>query len=147
MIIGGCSASTAGSLKVVRFLVMLKLIGRGCIRRIHPRSVVAVKLGGESVSAPVVSAITVFILVFFGLIFLSALVLAPQGNDLEIDVTTAIAMISNTGTAFPDHMSTGSFDVYGAGTKIYLSLLMITGRLELFTIIIFFTKNFWGKSH
>ena len=147
MIIGGCSASTAGSLKVVRFLVMLKLIGRGCIRRIHPRSVVAVKLGGESVSAPVVSAITVFILVFFGLIFLSALVLAPQGNDLETDVTTAIAMISNTGTAFPDHLSTGSFDVYGAGTKIYLSLLMITGRLELFTIIIFFTKNFWGKSH
>ena len=145
MIIGGCSASTAGSLKVVRFLVMLKLIGRGVIRRIHPRSVVAVKLGGESVSAPIVSAITVFIMAYLGLIFLSALVLAPQGNDLETDVTTAVALISNTGTAFADHTSDGSFFQYGPATKIYLSLLMITGRLELFTIIILFTKNFWGK--
>lgn len=146
MIIGGCSASTAGSLKVVRFLVMLKLIGRGCIRRIHPRSVVAVKLGGESVSAPVVSAITVFILAYFGLMLLSALVLAPQGNNLETDVTTAIALMSNTGTAFPDHIATSNFGLYGSGTKIYLSLLMITGRLELFTIIILFTRNFWGRS-
>ena len=146
MLIGGCSASTAGSLKVVRFLVMLKLIGRGVIRRIHPRSVVAVKLGGESVSAPVVSAITVFALTYFGLIFLSALILSPQGHDLETDVTTAIALMSNTGTAFADHLSASDFSFYGYGTKLYLSLLMITGRLELFTIIIFFTKNFWGKS-
>lgn len=146
MIIGGCSASTAGSLKVVRFLVMLKLIGRGCIRRIHPRSVVAVKLGGESVSAPVVSAITVFILTYIGLIFVSALVLAPQGNDLETDITAAISLISNTGTAFSGHTSTSDFGVYGPFTKLYLSLLMITGRLELFTIIVLFTRNFWGRS-
>lgn len=147
MIIGGCSASTAGSLKVVRFLVMLRLISRGCIRRIHPRSVVAVKLGGESVSAPIVSAITVFTMTFFALIFLSALVMSLQGHDMETNITTAIAMISNTGTSFGNHVASGNFSIYNSGIKLYLSFLMITGRLELFTIIILFTKNFWGRSH
>jgi len=145
MIIGGCSASTAGSLKVVRFLVMLKLIGRGVIRRIHPRSVVAVKLGGESVSAPIVSAITVFIMAYFGLIFLTVIILSIQGLDAETNITTAIAMISNTGAAFTHHICIGNFSMFNAGSKFFLSLLMITGRLELFTIIIFFTRIFWGK--
>ncbi|MDO4870152.1 MAG: potassium transporter TrkG [Bacillota bacterium] len=146
MIIGGCAASTSGSLKVVRFLVMLKLIGRGCIRRIHPRSVVAVKIGGESVSAPVVSAITVFSLTYFGLILLSALILSLQGHDMETNMTTAIAMLSNTGTAFTSHVSTGNFSDFNSGLKLYLSFIMITGRLELFTIIILLTRSFWGRS-
>ena len=145
MIIGGCSASTAGSLKVVRFLVMLRLIGRGVIRRLHPRSVVAVKLGGESVSAPIVSAITVFIMTYFGLIFLTVIILSIQGLDAETNITTAIAMISNTGASFTHHICIGNFSMFNAGSKFFLSLLMITGRLELFTIIIFFTKTFWGK--
>ena len=145
MIIGGCSASTAGSLKVVRLLVMLKLIGRGVIRRIHPRSVVAVKLGGESVSAPIVSAITVFIMTYFGLIILSVIILSLQGLDAETNITTTIAMISNTGAAFTHHICIGNFSMFSAGSKFYLSLLMITGRLELFTIVVFFTRTFWGK--
>ena len=145
MIIGGCSASTAGSLKVVRLLVALKLIGRGVIRRIHPRSVVAVKLGGESVSAPIVSAISVFIMAYFGLIFLSVIVLSIQGLDAETNITTTIAMISNTGAAFTHHICIGNFSMFNAGSKFFLSLIMITGRLELFTIIVFFTRTFWGR--
>ena len=50
-----CGVHAAGSIKVIRVLVMLKLIGRGCVKRIHPRSVVAVKIGKNPISAPVVS--------------------------------------------------------------------------------------------
>ena len=146
MIIGGCSASTAGSIKVVRILVMFRLISRNRIRRIHPRSVVAVKLGGNAVSAPVASNITAFLLTFAGIIGLSALILSLQGFDMETNLTTAIAMLSNTGTAVTHAVATGDFSMYHPGLKLYMCALMITGRLELFTVIILFTKNFWGRN-
>ena len=125
---------------------MIKLIARNCIRRIHPRSVVAVKLGGNAVSAPVVSNITAFLLTFAGLILLSGLILSLQGHDMETNLTTAVAMLSNTGTAVTHAVATGNFSFYSPGLKLYLCVLMITGRLELFTVIILFTRNFWGRN-
>ena len=147
MFIGGCSASTAGSMKVIRILVMLKMIARGCVRRIHPRSVVAVKLGNGSVSAPVVSGITVFLFTFMGIFLFSALVLSLQGLDMETSFTSTLCMLSNTGASFGYGASMGNFAFFHAGLKLYLSLLMIVGRLELFTIIILFTSNFWRRGH
>lgn len=145
MFIGGCGASTSGSIKVVRVLIMFKLIWRGCFKRIHPRSVVAVKLGGNVVSAPVVSGITVFILTYMAIFLFSSFVLSLQGLDMETTITTALAMLSNTGAGFGEAGITGNYAMFHPALKLYLSVLMIVGRLELFTIIILFTRNFWGK--
>lgn len=147
MFIGGCSASTAGSMKVIRVLVMLKMIARGCVRRIHPRSVVAIKLGRSPISAPVVSGITVFVFTFMGLFLFSGLVLSLQGCDMETSFTSALCMLSNTGATFGYGASLGNFSFFHPILKYYLGALMIVGRLELFTIIILFTRNFWGRNH
>ena len=147
MFIGGCSASTAGSMKVIRILVMLKMIARGCVRRVHPRSVVAVKLGNGFVSAPVVSSITAFLFTFAGLFLFSSLVLSLQGLNMETSFTSTLCMLSNTGASFGYGASMGNFSIFHPGLKIYLSALMIIGRLELFTIIILFTRNFWRRGH
>ena len=147
MFIGGCSASTAGSMKVIRILVMLKMIARGCVRRVHPRSVVAVRLGNGFVSAPVVSSITVFLFTFAGLFLFSSLVLSLQGLNMETSFTSTLCMLSNTGASFGYGASMGNFSFFHPGLKIYLSALMIIGRLELFTIIILFTRNFWSRGH
>lgn len=147
MIIGGCSASTAGSVKVIRILVMFKLMMRGMKRRIHPRSVVAVKLGGQAIPAPVVSNITAFLLTYAGLAVLSALLLSCQSSDLETALTTSIAMLSNTGTAVTHAVTTSEFPDYHPLIKLYLCLLQIAGRLELFTVLILFTRGFWGKKN
>lgn len=145
VLIGGCSASTAGSIKVIRILVMFKLIARGMTRRIHPRSVVAVKLGGNPVSAPVVSNITAFLLTFGGLILLSGLLLSLQGTDMETSLTTAAAILSNTGTAVTHGTTVAEFPFYHPLLKLYLCMLMIAGRLELFTVIMLFTRSVWGR--
>lgn len=145
MFVGGCAASTSGSIKVIRIQVLFKLIQRGFYKRIHPRSVIAVKLGGKAVSAPVVSAISVFILMYMAIFLFSCLVLSLQNLDLETTISTAAAMLSNTGIAFGQVGSTGNYAVYGGALKLYLSLLMIIGRLELFTIIILFSRGFWGR--
>lgn len=147
MFIGGCSSSTAGSIKVIRILVMLKLIFRGSVKKIHPRSVVAVKLGDHPVSAPVVSGITVFILTYVVILLISIFILSFQGFSLDTTMTATLAMLSNTGAAFGEAAAMGNFSMFHPLLKLYLSCLMIMGRLELFTIIILFSKNFWGKNH
>ena len=132
-------------LKVIRVVVLLKLIGRGFYKRIHPRSVVAVKIGKKAVPALVVSEITVFILMYMCLFLFSCLVLSLQNLDLETTISTAASLLSNTGMAFGEVGSMGDYSIYSAPLKLYLSLLMIIGRLELFTIVILFTKSFWGR--
>lgn len=146
MFIGGCSASTAGSMKVIRVLVMLKMVGRGITRRIHPRSVVAVKLGKSAIPAPVVSSITVFVFTFMAVFLFSGLVVSLQGCDMETSFSSVLCMLSNTGASFGYGASLGNFSFFHPALKLYLSLLMIVGRLELFTIIILFTRNFWGRN-
>lgn len=147
MFMGGCSASTAGSIKVIRVLVMFKMIARGCVRRIHPRSIVAVKLGDSAIPAPVVSGITVFLFTFAGIFLFSGFILSFQGTDMETSFTSTLCMLSNTGASFGYGASMGNFSFYHPALKLYLSALMIVGRLELFTIIILFTRNFWSRNH
>lgn len=145
LFVGGCAASTSGGIKIVRLLIMFKLIWRGCIKRIHPRSVVAVKIGGVAISAPIVSGITVFIMTYMLIFLISSFVLSLQNLDMETTFTTVLAMMSNTGAAFGGPAVCGNFSMFHPILKIYLSALMIVGRLELFTIIVLFTRNFWGK--
>ena len=102
--------------------------------------------GKNSISAPVVSNITVFVFTYMGVLLVSGLVLSLQGCDMETSFTSALCMLSNTGATFGYGASLGNFSFFHPALKIYLSALMIIGRLELFTIIILFTKNFWGRN-
>lgn len=145
LFIGGCAASTSGSIKVIRIMVLCKLVWRGVCKRVHPRSVVAVKIDGKAISAPVVSAITVFILTYIGLFLFSCIVLSLQNLDIETTIATAASIMSNTGMSFGEVGALADYSMYSGPLKLYLSLLMIIGRLELFTIVILFTRSFWGK--
>jgi len=145
MFIGGCAASTCGSIKVIRILVLFKLIGRGIYKRIHPRSVVAVKLGGKPILAPIVSQITGFILLYFVIFLLSCLVLSLQNLDMTTTISTAAGALSNTGLGFGSLGSTGNMGAFSDLLKLYICLLMIVGRLELFTVILLLTPSFWNS--
>lgn len=145
MLIGGCSSSTSGSLKVMRVTVMFRMVIRGCIKKRHPNAVVPVRVGESSIPAPVVSSITVFSIVFMLMLLLSTVVLSLQGFDFETSFSSSLAMLSNTGAAFGHAASLGNFSFYHPALKIYLCMLMIVGRLEIFPIIMLFTTNLWGR--
>lgn len=146
MLIGGCSASTSGSIKVVRFVVMFKLIVRGTYKRVHPRSVVPVKMNDQVLPSQVVSGICGFILAYLAIFLFSGLVVSIQGFDLETTLGTVLAMLSNTGAAFGLTASAGNFAAYSPLLKLYLCLLMYIGRLEIYTILMLFTRHFWNKT-
>lgn len=144
-LIGGCAASTSGSIKVIRVMILYKMIRRGFKKKLHPRQVAAIKVGDKATPAHIVSEITVFILLYFLVFFIGSLILALQNLDLEITLSTTLAMLSNTGICIGDGVCIGNYSMFSNPFKPVMCLLMIIGRLELFPIIVLFTKNFWGR--
>lgn len=143
IIIGGCSLSTSGSLKIIRVAICMKLIGRGIYKQIHPRSVKAVIIEGKAVPALSVSAVTSHVMLYFGVLFLSFIVLSLNNFDMETTITTAIGLFSNTGVALGEVGISGYVGMFNGFSQFFMSLLMIMGRLEIYAVLILFSRSFW----
>ena len=144
MMMGGCAASTSGGIKIVRIVVFFKLAMRGVVKRLHPRSVIAIKLGGNSLDSNLVTQMATFIFTFIGVALASLLVISIEAPDMETAIGTVIGTLSNTGTIYGSGLGDLGFNYFSDPMKLYLSLMMIMGRLELFTILILFTRSFWN---
>lgn len=143
MIAGGCSASTSGSLKIIRIIVMLKLVKRGIFRRIHPHAVKPVMLEGRPISAPLASSITMHILLYVGVLMAGSVLLSLNNLGMETTITAVLGIFSNTGMALGQVGATGYFGMFNGFSLFVLSMLMIAGRLEMYAIILLFTPSFW----
>ncbi len=143
MLIGGCSGSTAGGIKVVRHVVLWKQAGNEMRRLLYPRGVFSVRLNGKVGRKDVVYGVAGFVFVYLALIFGVALVGASSGADVVTSLTGSLATVGNIGpglgavgptmnyAAFPDYVTW----VYSFG--------MLAGRLELWTVLILFKREFW----
>ncbi|PKM85191.1 MAG: potassium transporter KefA [Firmicutes bacterium HGW-Firmicutes-11] len=144
MFIGGCSGSTSGAMKSIRFLVLFKLIKRGIKKRLHPNAVVPIKLAGKNVASDRVSNIASFIFTYLLLFVLGALVVSLEGTDLVTAISASAACLGNIGPGFGEVGPMVNYGFLSAPTKLFLSMMMIAGRLELFTILLLFTRTFWN---
>lgn len=145
MFIGGCAASTSGSIKVIRVMILFRMIRRAFSKKLHPRQVVAIKVGEKATPANIVSEITVFILLYSLVFLIGSLVISLENMDMQTTLSTTLAMLSNSGIGFGEGVCVGNYSAFSYPMKGFLSLLMIVGRLELFPIVILFTSNFWGR--
>lgn len=143
LLVGGCSASTSGSLKVVRVLIFLKLVKRGVFRRIHPHAVKPIRLEGQPIAAQMASSVTMHILLFFGVNVIGTILLSLNNLDMETTMTAVVGIMANTGLALGDVGTTGYFGMFNGFSQIVLAVLMICGRLEMYAIILLFTRSFW----
>lgn len=146
LFIGGCTASTAGGIKVIRFSIMCELIRRGFYRRIHPRATRAVKLGGTAISAPLVSSVTAFITLFLGVFLVTAAVLSLQGLDFSTTLSASVSLLSTTGSSFGIIGNTGDYSVFCQPIRLFCSLIMIFGRVELYAALLVFVPEFWNPN-
>ena len=144
LFIGGCSFSTSGSLKVIRVMVLFKLIKRGFLQQIHPNVVKAVMLDERTpVSAKMASSIASHTILFFTIFMLGCILLSFNNFDMETTVTTSIGMFSNTGMALGIPGCSGYFGMFNEFSQVVMCFLMIAGRLEMYALVIFFSKSFW----
>ena len=145
LLIGGCSNSTSGSIKVIRFIIFLKLIKRGIYKRIHPKAMKPIMVQGKPVSASSVSSITVFLMLYFLVFVFGSLVFSLENLDMETTFCTTLACITNNGTAFGGIVG-GNFSILSEFGKIFSVVLMLTGRLEMYAIILLFSRSFWNPN-
>jgi trk system potassium uptake protein TrkH len=145
MFIGGCAGSTAGAMKCVRVQVLFKQSLKEFFRVVHPHAVNPPRLGDKTVSASAVRRVLAFIALYLMTCVVATLGLSLTGLDFETSVSSVVACIGNIGPGLGD---VGPFDNYGfihpAG-KAVLSLCMLIGRLELFSILLLFAPAYWRR--
>lgn len=145
MVMGGCSSSTAGGLKVVRFVVLIKNTKNEFLQILHPRSYTAVRLNGHTISGEVVYKILAMISIYMILLVGSIFILQCVGMSFVDSIGAAVSALGNTGPAFGSYGPAFTWAAMPAFAKWYLAFAMLVGRLEIFTVIIVFTKMFWKK--
>ncbi|HEX9852245.1 MAG TPA: TrkH family potassium uptake protein [Woeseiaceae bacterium] len=139
--IGGCAGSTAGGIKVVRFLLIYKQGMREIARLVHPSAEIPVKLGGAAVPFRVVDAVWGFFAVYvvvFGLMLLSMM---ASGLDQATAFSAVAATLNNLGAGIGE-VSAGFMDVNDAAKWVSI-VGMLLGRLEIFTLLVLVTPVFW----
>ncbi|HPM80901.1 MAG TPA: potassium transporter TrkG [Candidatus Anammoximicrobium sp.] len=152
MFVGGCAASTGGSIKVVRILLLSKHAFLQLSRLIHPREVRSLKLDHKPVSREVIQSVLGFFALFVAIFLLGSLLMAgilPPGADGAPDLVTAgTAVISALGNIGPGLGTVGPTETYThlpAAGKLVLAACMLVGRLEVFTVLVLFFPSFWRK--
>jgi trk system potassium uptake protein TrkH len=143
MFVGGMAGSTGGGVKVVRLSIVLRMSKNAIRRQIHPRAIYLTRIDGKKVSDDILYNVITFVLIFVLIFFIGSIIMSATGLDLESAFGSTIACLGNIG---PGLGSVGPTDNYAHITwfgKYVLSFLMLIGRLELFTVLVLFSRSYW----
>jgi len=145
MFIGGCTGSTAGGMKSSRILLLLKVVGREFKRLGERRGVFAVRLGSQTFPEHTIQSLLNLVYVAFLTNFVACLLLAVAGVDVLTSIAAVAASMFNIG---PGLGNVGPAEHYGhlpSLAKWVLSLCMLAGRLEFYTVLVIFVPAFWRR--
>ena len=145
MFVGGCSASTAGGIKVIRHVTLWKQGGSEMRRILYPRGVFNIHLNKKVGRKDVVYSVAGFFFLYLMVVFIVSLAGALSGLDIMSACSAALAMVSNLGTGFgalgPGH----NFGNFPDHLKWIYAFTMIAGRLELWTVLVLFAPDYWRR--
>lgn len=145
MFFGSMIGSTGGGMKQVRVLLMLKQAYREIYQLIHPHAMTTLKIDDKVLTKELLGNIWGFLFLFLFIWVVSTLALTALGVDIITSATTAISAMSNVGPALGEAGPTENYSSLPALGKWILISCMLTGRLEIYTVIILFIPHFWKK--
>jgi trk system potassium uptake protein TrkH len=146
LFIGGCTGSTAGGVKVFRWEVLFKLAGVHLKRLLHPHGIFVVDFNHRALPQSVLDSVLGFVAVFFLTFAIFALSLTVVGMDLISAITGSAQALSNVGPGLgPIIGPAGNYKNVPELAKWIMAFEMILGRLELFTVVVLFTRSFWRE--
>jgi trk system potassium uptake protein TrkH len=145
MFIGGCGGSTGGGIKVVRFLVILKKIARELGRAMHPRTIIKIKLGRQSLEESTVSNISSFFVIFVAIFAVASLAMTFYTPDMVTAASSVAATLGNIGPGLGAVGATETYASIPSPGKLILIACMLLGRLELYTVLVLLHRGFWKK--
>lgn len=145
MFIGGSTGSTAGALKVARVMLLFKYLKKQIMKVARPRLMIQAKLGEEHIQDSVVHEILAYFFVYVLLFVFGGMVLTATGVDLVSAFSASAATLGNIGPGLAKVGPLGNYSFLHPIAKWTLSFLMLAGRLEIFTILVMFSRSFWKR--
>ena len=145
MFTGACAGSTSGGAKIDRMLYLIKNCRNEIYRCIHPNAILSVRINGKVINPDIVSKVIAFLCIYMLLIVAGGLTLSALDVPLIDSFFSAFSCISNTGLGAGVTGYGSSYEILPDAAKWVLSLLMLIGRLEIFTVLLLFTRVFWRK--
>lgn len=141
MVFGACAGSTGGGMKISRVIILVKSLFAEIKQIITPRAIVTVRLDGKAVNKQTLNSTRIYAAAYLILICVFTLVLSLDGLDLTTNITAVLACFNNIGPGLGLVGPAANFSVYSDWAQLWLSLAMLTGRLEIFPMFLLFARS------
>lgn len=145
MFVGASAGSTSGGVKIVRHIIILKNGFLEFKRQLHPNAILPVRYSSKIVDNQIVFNVLAFFMIYMWIYCIGCLVMGAWGFDFETVLGSVATSLGNVGPGLGKVDPVSNFSFFDAGQKLFLSFLMLLGRLELFTVLILFTPYYWRK--
>lgn len=145
MFMGACAGSTGGGIKVSRFIILFKAIRKELMLYLHPNAVKRVKMDGKSIPHEVVRSTNIFMSTYIVIFAVSVLIISLDNFDLITNFTGVAATLNNIGPGLELVGPAGNFNMFSYPSKIVLIFDMLAGRLEIFPLLLLFSRDTWKK--
>jgi len=143
MFIGGMGGSTGGGMKIIRFLLLIKYASLETRRMLHAHAIIPIRIGNRYISEDVIRNTLGFFLIYISIFVLATLLLTAMNINLESAMGAAASALGNIGPGLGDFGPMDNYALLPAAGKWILSFCMLLGRLELFTVMVLFSRLFW----
>lgn len=143
MLVGACSGSTGGGVKVIRHVISFKKINQSYKNLINPSAICVIRYNNTTVNPEYVSGVLAFIILYYAILALSMLILMIFGQNAATSFGAAATCMAGIGPGFGTVGPVSNFLHLPAGAKFFLTLLMVIGRLEIYPLLIIFTRSYW----
>lgn len=143
MFVGACAGSTGGGIKVSRIQMMFKHALQELKKIIHSRSVMSLEYEGETITPKTIGNVHAYLVLYLLVFVVSLLILSLENTNFQTIFSAVATCINNVGPGFKAVGPTGNFHFLSDLSKWTLSFAMLAGRLEMFPILLLFSKSFW----
>ena len=146
MLRGAGAGSTTGGLKCIRMVILTKVSRNEFKHILHPNAILPVRINKQVISPSIVSTVLAFCFIYISIIVIGTLLMMAMGVGAEESMGCVISSIGNMGPGLGETGPAYSWNALPDAAKWLLSFLMLLGRLELFTVLLLFTPDFWKRN-
>ena len=146
MLMGACAGSTTGGLKCIRMVILTKVSRNEFKHILHPNAVLPIRINKQVIPSSIVSTVLAFCFIYLIIIIVSTLLMMAMGVGTAESLGCVISSIGNMGPGLGETGPAYSWNALPDAAKWLLSFLMLLGRLELFTVLLLFTPDFWKRN-
>ena len=146
MFIGGCAGSTGGGLKLSRVMILIRSASADLRQVLQPRTVRRVQIDGRRIEPTLSRAMYSYFILYMLILLLCAFVLSFDGYDFTTSFTASLACLSNVGPGLSLVGPAGNYAIFSTFSKVFMTLVMLLGRLEIYPILILLYPSIWKRS-